>query len=68
MSNADPDVDSTRKNERWLAFKDRLAIALVILSLLALLFMMIDGSIMNFRCSFTEFITFQCNRWFGGSP
>ena len=55
------------KNERWLVFKDRLAIALVILSLLALLFMMIDGSIMNFRCSFTEFITFQCNRWFGGS-
>jgi hypothetical protein len=25
--------------------------------------MMIDGSIENFRCSFVQFITFQCNRW-----
>ena len=67
MSSSDPDVDAAIRNERWLVFTDRLAIALVILSLLALLFMMIDGSIMNFRCSFTEFITFQCNRWFGGN-
>ena len=67
MSNADRDADAANKNERWLVFKDRLAIALVVLCLLALLFMMIDGSIMNFRCSFTEFITFQCNRWFGGT-
>ena len=64
MSDADLHVDATRKDERWLVFKDRLAIALVILSLLALLFMMIDGSIINFDCSFTQFITFQCNRWF----
>ena len=64
MSDANPDVNATRKDEGWLVFKDRLAIALVILSLLALLFMMIDGSIINFDCSFTQFITFQCNRWF----
>ena len=64
MSDANPDVNATPRDERWLVFKDRLAIAFVILSLLALLFMMIDGSIINFDCSFTQFITFQCNRWF----
>ena len=65
MSNPDPDVGATRNNECWLVFKDRLAIALVILSVLALLFMAVDGSILNVHCSFVEFITFQCNRWFG---
>ena len=64
MSDANPGVNATRRDERWLIFKDRLAVALVILSLLLLLFMMIDGSIINFDCSFTQFITFQCNRWF----
>jgi hypothetical protein len=29
--------------------------------------MMIDGSSENFRCSFVQFITFECNRW-GASP
>lgn len=48
---------------RWAAAKDRLAIALVVLSLLVLVFFMIDGSIINMRCSFWQFITFECNRW-----
>lgn len=48
---------------KWAVFKDRLAIASVVLSLLILLFMMIDGAIFNFRCSFAQFITFECNRW-----
>lgn len=39
---------------RWAVIKDRLAIAAGI------------GSIVNFRCSFVEFITFVCNRWAGG--
>ena len=48
---------------RWASVKDRLAIVAVILVLAFLVFMMIDGSIENFRCRFIEFITFQCNRW-----
>jgi hypothetical protein len=43
--------------------KDWLAIAAVILVLAFLVFMMIDGSIENLRCSFVQFITFECNRW-----
>jgi hypothetical protein len=48
---------------KWAVFKDRLAIVLVVLSLLVLVLLMIDGTIMNFRCSFWQFITFECNRW-----
>jgi len=48
---------------KWAVLKDRLAIAGAVLSLLVLLFMMIDGAIINFRCSFSQFITFECNRW-----
>jgi hypothetical protein len=48
---------------RWAVIKDRLAIASVVLALLALLFLMIDGSIENPRCSFWQFIKFECNRW-----
>jgi hypothetical protein len=51
---------------RWAVIKDRLAIVAVVLVLLLFLFLMIDGSIMNFRCSFVENITFVCNRWAGG--
>jgi hypothetical protein len=50
-------------NERWAAFKDRLAIAGVIVALGVLFFMMIDGAVINFQCSFTDFISFKCNRW-----
>ena len=48
---------------RWATFKDRLAVASVVIALLVLLFLMIDGSIENYRCSFWQFITFECNRW-----
>ena len=48
---------------KWPVIKDRLAIAGVIVALLVLVFFMIDGSIANFRCSFWQFITFECNRW-----
>jgi hypothetical protein len=51
---------------RFAVIKDRLAIVAVILVLLLFMFFMIDGSIMNFRCSFVEFITLECNRWAGG--
>jgi hypothetical protein len=43
--------------------KDRLAMAAVIVVLLLLLFSMFEGSIMNFQCSFTEFLSFKCNRY-----
>jgi len=51
---------------RWAAIKDRCAIAAVILILLLLIFLMIDGWVVNFRCSLVEHITFVCNRWAGG--
>ena len=50
---------------RWATIKDRLAIVAVILALALLGFLMVDGSIVNFRCTFAEFITFECNRWAG---
>ena len=48
---------------KWAVFKDRLGIAGVIVSLLLLLYLMFDGSIMNFQCSLTEFLAFKCNRY-----
>jgi hypothetical protein len=48
---------------RWAVFKDRLAIVGVIVSLLLLFYFMFDGAIMNFQCSFTEFLSFKCNRY-----
>ena len=50
---------------RWAVIKDRLAITAVILVLAALVFLMVDGSIVNFRCTFAEFVTLECNRWAG---
>jgi hypothetical protein len=58
-----PKSETPHPATRWATIKDRLAIASVIVVLLILLFLMIDGSIENYRCRFTEFITFQCNRW-----
>lgn len=43
--------------------KDRLAIAGVVIALVVLLFMLVDGAVINFQCSFTQFITLECNRW-----
>jgi hypothetical protein len=60
---AEPSNRSTGTVSKWAVFKDRLGIAAVILSLLLLLFFMFDGSIMNFQCSFTEFLSFKCNRY-----
>jgi hypothetical protein len=54
-----------KENKRWSRIRDRLAFTAVILVLAILLFLMIDGSIVNFRCTFAEFITFECNRWAG---
>lgn len=53
------------RSGRWAAIKDKLAIVAVILVLALLVFMMLDGAIVNFRCTFAEFITFECNRWGG---
>ena len=54
-----------KQGGRWASIKDRLAIVAVILVLAFLVFMMFDGSITNFRCTFAEFVTFECNRWGG---
>ena len=54
-----------KENKRWSRVKDRLAITAVILLLALLVFLMVDGSIVNFRCTFAEFVTFECNRWAG---
>ncbi|HWA37772.1 MAG TPA: hypothetical protein VG873_07915 [Burkholderiales bacterium] len=50
---------------RWASLKDRLAIVAVILVLALLGFFMVDGSIVNFRCTFAEFVMLECNRWGG---
>lgn len=60
------DLGHQQGGGRWAAIKDRLAMVAVVFVLLLFLFLMIDGSITNFRCSFAEFITFECNRWAGG--
>ena len=60
------DLGPEQNDGRWAAIKDRLAIAAVILILLLLIFLMIDGWVVNFRCSLVEHITFVCNRWAGG--
>jgi len=57
------DVHRRPQSGRWASVKDRLAIVAVVLVLAFLVFMMIDGAIENFRCTFAQFITFQCNRW-----
>lgn len=60
------DLGRQQQSGRWAVIKDRLAIVAVILVLALFLFLMIDGSIVNFRCSIVQFITFECNRWGGG--
>jgi hypothetical protein len=57
--------DEQDESGRWAVIKDRIAIAAVILVLALLLFLMVDGSIVNFRCTFAEFVSFECNRWAG---
>lgn len=58
-------VTPEKKKGRWATLKDRLAIVAVILVLALLAFLMVDGSIVNFRCTFAEFVTLECNRWAG---
>tara|TARA_R110001606_G_scaffold90602_2_gene202482 strand:- start:424 stop:636 length:213 start_codon:yes stop_codon:yes gene_type:complete len=40
-----------------------LSISAVVFSLLVLLFALVDGAVINFRCSFFEFLSLECNRW-----
>ena len=47
----------------WVVIKYRLTMTLVVVLLLVLVFMMVDGAVMNFQCSFWDFITLECNRW-----
>ncbi|MBG06403.1 MAG: hypothetical protein CMM59_20270 [Rhodospirillaceae bacterium] len=53
--------DGTRPD--WRAVKDRLTIVAVLVVLLCVVFMMLDMAVINFQCSFGDFITFECNRW-----
>jgi len=52
-----------KQDSRWTIIKYRLTLALVVAMLLILVFMMVDGAVINFQCSFWDFITFKCNRW-----
>ncbi len=54
-----------REGGRWASIKDRLAILAVILVLALLGFLLMDGWVENYRCTFAEFVTFECNRWAG---
>ncbi|MEQ9641423.1 MAG: hypothetical protein RIM84_15480 [Alphaproteobacteria bacterium] len=62
----DTPVPKKAVDDRWARTKDRLAIAMVVVVLLILGFLMVDGAVMNFQCSFWDFITFECNRWDAG--
>ena len=44
---------------RWFALKYRLAVMAVLAALLVLVFMMLDQSVINFRCSLVDFIIFD---------
>lgn len=59
------DLNQEAPKGRWGGIKDRLAIVALILVLAFLVLIMVDGSITNFRCTFAEFITLECNRWAG---
>jgi len=56
---------SPEQGGRWASIKDRLAILAVILVLALLGFLIMDGWVENYRCTFAEFVTFECNRWAG---
>lgn len=58
-----PPHQSPTPASNWAAWKDRLGIGLVIVSLLIMLFFMFEGAVMNFQCSFTEFLSLKCNRY-----
>ena len=47
---------------RWFALKDRLSIMAVLAALFVLVFMMLEQSVINFRCSLVDFIIFDYNR------
>ena len=55
-----------KQDSRWVIIKYRLTLTLVVAMLLLLVFMMVDGAVFNFQCSFWDFITFKCNRWDAG--
>ena len=57
--------EPTKGSRRWAVFKDRLAILALILVLAFLVFIVIDGWVVNFRCTFGEFVTLECDRWAG---
>lgn len=59
------DLNQEAPKGRWGSIKDRFAVVALILVLAFFVFMMVDGSITNFRCTFAEFITLECNRWAG---
>jgi hypothetical protein len=58
-------LEKPANSGRWAVIKDRLAIIAVILVFAILMFLIMDGSFTNFRCTFAEFVTFECNRWAG---
>lgn len=58
-------LEKPATSSRWAAIKDRLAIIAVILVFAILVFLIMDGWVSNFRCTFAEFVTFECNRWAG---
>ena len=60
-------MDNRKQNDGtspdWRVIKDWLTIVAVLVALLCIVFMMLDMVMINFKCSFGEFITFECNRW-----
>ncbi len=63
MRNSIGNMSNSGDDGRWLPIKDRLAVMAVLVALLLLLFKKLEQAVINFRCSFGDFITFDCNRW-----
>ncbi len=63
MIERDADRNAAGAEDRKAAFRDRLAIAAAVAALLVVAFMSLDMAVINFKCSFADFVTFECNRW-----
>jgi hypothetical protein len=63
MIEKNADRNATGTKDRKAVLRDRLAIAAAVAALLVVGFMSLDMAVINFECSFADFVTFECNRW-----
>lgn len=56
-------TDEPRQETRWVNLKYRLSMFAVILSLIFMFYMLFEGSVMNMKCPFLDFLSMECNRY-----